>query len=71
MNKSFEKAMKRLEEIASLLEDGSQTLEGSLKLFEEANELAGFCEEKLDTAEKKLKILTKNGKEFKIQEEMF
>lgn len=71
MIKSFEKAMARLEEIAALLEDGSQTLEDSLKLFEEANELALFCEKQLDNAEKKLKILTKNGQEFKIQEEMF
>ena len=63
---SFESAMKRLEEIADVLEQGSQSLEASLKLFEEGNALAQFCGEKLDEAENKLKMLTKNGKSFQL-----
>jgi len=66
---SFEGAMKRLEEIADVLEKGSQSLEASIKLFEEGNALAQFCGEKLDEAENKLKILSKNGKSFRITEE--
>ena len=68
---SFEQAMKRLEEIAELLEEGRQTLEESIKLFEEANKLAQFCEGKLDEAEKKLRILSKEGDEFQVHEADF
>ncbi len=66
---SFEDAMKRLEEIANILEEGSSSLEESLKLFEEGNKLATFCAEKLNEAEKKLKILTKTEEGFQLSEE--
>jgi len=67
--RSFEEAMQRLEEIVEILEQGSQTLDESLKLLEEGNELVNYCTEKLDEAEKKLKIVSKTENGFKIDEE--
>jgi len=65
--RTFESAMKRLEEIATLLEDGEQSLEKSLKLFEEGIELAKFCSQKLDEADKKLKLLVKKEDGFQLE----
>ena len=61
----FEKAMKRLEEIVSLLEKGDATLESSIMLFEEGTALIRGCSAALDNAQQKLKILTvgENGPE--------
>ncbi len=55
---SFENAIKRLEEIVHLLEEENPSLEDALKLFEEGKTLIGLCQNKLDNAEQKLKILT-------------
>lgn len=65
--RTFESAMKRLEEIAQLLEDGDQTLEESLVLYEEGIKLAKFCSQKLDEADKKLKLLTKKEDGFQLE----
>ena len=54
---NFEKAIKRLEEIVESLEEGSLTLEDSLKIFEEGIKLSRLCARKLDEAEKKVEIL--------------
>jgi exodeoxyribonuclease VII small subunit len=58
---SFEDALKKLEGIVRQLEDGSDSLEKSLQLFEEGVKLTRFCNEKLDEAEKKLEVLVKKG----------
>jgi len=50
----YEAAFKRLEEIASLLEQGSLPLEQSLKLFEEGTALAAQLHKTLEAAEQKL-----------------
>lgn len=55
--KSFEESMARLEEIVRTLENGSATLEQSLKLYEEGIALVRTCSIKLDDAEKKIKLL--------------
>ncbi len=55
--KSFEASMMRLEEIVRTLENGSATLEESLKLYEEGIALVRTCSLKLDDAEKKIKFL--------------
>ena len=62
MNKSmkFEDAMKNLEELVSNLESGNVSLDESVKLYEEALELAAFCNSKLDNAESKIKMLVKD-----------
>ncbi|MBR1779230.1 MAG: exodeoxyribonuclease VII small subunit [Clostridia bacterium] len=55
---SFEQAMKDLEEIVAKLEDGEESLEKSLELFEKGAKLAGFCNEILANAEQKVTELT-------------
>lgn len=57
-NTTFETAMKRLEEIVSKLEDGSESLDSSLKLFEEGSALASLCYGKLQNAEQKMKLIS-------------
>ena len=58
---SFEAAIARLEEIVRALEQGSAPLDQSLTLFEEGVSLVKLCNEKLDAAEQKVKILTQNA----------
>lgn len=55
----FEKALKRLEEIASALEDTDSGLEKSLKLFEEGIRLTKLCNQKLEESERKITKLIK------------
>ncbi len=66
---SFEEAMKRLEEIADILENGAQSLDETIVLFEESNALVKFCQEKLDQAENKLQILTRENNSFHLESE--
>ena len=54
---SFEKAMADLEEVVRSLEDGKLTLDESLKAFEKGIKLVNACNEKLNSAEQKIKIL--------------
>ena len=54
---SFEEAMKRLEEIAGLLEGDASTLDESLKLYEEGIALIRACDRMLNDAEQKIKLL--------------
>ena len=62
VDKNFEESLKRLEEIAELLEDENTPLEESIKLFEEGIQLKEFCEEKLKSAKLKIdKIIKKNN----------
>ncbi len=55
----FEEAMDRLQEIVSKLESGEESLESSMKLFEEGAKLSAFCYETLDKAEQKITELAK------------
>ena len=59
--KKFEDAMQRLEEIVQSLDSGDLPLEESLKIFEEGMKLVGFCNSKLDEAEKKVSLLVKES----------
>ena len=54
MELTYEKAVKRLEEIVIKLEDGSLPLEESLKLYEEGAKLADFCNKILKEARQKI-----------------
>ena len=60
---SFEKDLKRLEDIVAKMEEADIPLDESMKLFEEGVKLSRLCSEKLDKAEKKVEIITadKNG----------
>ena len=59
--KSFEQAMKQLEEIVLELESGDMPLEKAIKKFEEGIRLSKFCTEKLDESEKKITILMQDA----------
>lgn len=58
---SFEKNMKRLDEIVKTLEKGEAPLDELLKLFEEGTALARSCTEMLDKAEQKVVKLMSDG----------
>ncbi len=62
--KTFEQAMKQIEQIVVDLESGDLPLEKAIKKFEEGIQLSKFCTEKLDETEKKITILMQdsNGK---------
>jgi exodeoxyribonuclease VII small subunit len=65
----FEDALKRLEEIIALLEEGNVLLDESLKLYEEGQGLIKFCRDKLNKVESKVKELvqTREG-EFELKD---
>ena len=51
---SYEAARDELAEVVESLEEGSATLEESLKLWERGEELAKICQDLLDGAKKKV-----------------
>lgn len=53
----FESAVKRLEEITSSLEKENLSLEEALKRYEEGVRLVRICNEKLEDAERRIRIL--------------
>ena len=54
---NFEASMARLEEIVRALESGGESLDNSLKLYEEGVVLVRLCSERLDSAEQTVKKL--------------
>lgn len=60
-NITFEDALKRLEEIVRLLENGDSPLDASLGLYEEAVALVKVCNTKLDAAQQKVTMLNLQG----------
>jgi len=63
---SLESHLTGLEKIVSELENGELSLEESLKKFEEGVKLTKSCQQIIDDAEKRIKIITKEGlKDFK------
>ena len=60
---TFEKALSRLEEIASELEEGSVTLDKSLDLYNEGIKLIKAANQMLDNAEKKVKAVNTDSEE--------
>ena len=70
----FESAMKRIEEIVRLLEQGDAPLDQSLALFEEGTGLIKKCSAALDQAEQKVEMLVRTPegpetKPFQVPEE--
>lgn len=59
--KTFEQAMKQLEQIVQDLESGDMPLEKAIKTFEEGIALSKFCSEKLDETEKRITILMQDA----------
>ena len=68
-SKSFEAAMKRLEEIVRTMERGELPLEESLKLFEEGTALVRSCGKQLDEAEMKIVKLMKGPEGEPVEQE--
>ena len=58
---SFEDSLSSLEKIVSQLEEGDLPLEKSLELFEEGVRLSRKCQQKLESAERKIEILVKDS----------
>lgn len=59
--KTFEQALKQLEQIVQDLESGDMPLEKAIKKFEEGIHLSKFCTEKLDETEKRITILIQDS----------
>ena len=57
----FEEALLLLEEKVRLLESGNMSLDDSLSAFEEAIGLVKLCNERLETAEARVRILTESS----------
>ncbi|MGI6035910.1 MAG: exodeoxyribonuclease VII small subunit [Limnochordia bacterium] len=57
----FEEACSLLEEVVRLLEGGETSLEESLALFEQGIKLIRFCNECLDKAEGRIRVLVDEG----------
>ncbi len=65
---TFEKALVRLEEIVSELEDPQKGLELSLALFEEGVVLSRFCRGKIDEIQKRVEVVLKETSQGFITE---
>ncbi|MBQ7315431.1 MAG: exodeoxyribonuclease VII small subunit [Clostridia bacterium] len=55
---TFEEALQSLEQIVGQLEDGTLSLDESMKAFEQAVQLARFCSTELEGAKQKVRLLT-------------
>jgi len=59
--KSFESSLEELERIVRELERGDLPLEKSLELFEQGVKLSRACQERLNEAERRIEILTRDN----------
>lgn len=59
----FEKALAELEALVEQMERGDQPLEASLEAFERGIRLVRECQQALDQAEQRIRILTENGEQ--------
>ncbi len=65
---TFEEALESLERLVRSMEAGKLTLDESLSTFEEGIKLVKLCNEKLDSAEQRVKILLDGGNGEKREE---
>ncbi|WP_243109372.1 exodeoxyribonuclease VII small subunit [Anaerophilus nitritogenes] len=63
---SFEEAIKKLESIVSLLDEGNLSLDETLSLYEEGIGLYRYCNDYLEKSEQKIQILM-NGEEISFE----
>jgi exodeoxyribonuclease VII small subunit len=66
--KTFETAIKQLEQIVQELETGDIPLEKAIKKFEEGIQISKYCSEKLDESEKRITLLMQDSKGKKASE---
>ena len=65
---SFESAVERLEQIVELMESDKMPLDDLLVRYEEGTKLVRFCQQQLESAEKRIEIVTRNAKgETKVE----
>ena len=57
---NLEQAFSRLEQILERMNSGAASLDESLKLYEEADQLIALCSKRLTDAERRIETLTKN-----------
>jgi exodeoxyribonuclease VII small subunit len=60
-NIDFESALSKLESEVKRLESGNMSLDESIKAFEDAVKLVKICNEKLEDAERRVRILTEGA----------
>jgi len=60
-NQNFESSLEELERIVRELERGDLPLEKSLELFEQGVKLSRACQERLNEAERRIEILTRDN----------
>ena len=60
-NIKFEEAMLKLEDSVRLLESGSLTLDESIEKYEDTLKYVKICNEMLEKAEQKVKMLTQSS----------
>ena len=58
---SFEEALMKLEDQVKKLESGNMSLDESIYSFEEAVKLVKLCNEKLENAERRVRLLTEKA----------
>ncbi len=66
---TYEKAVARLEEIVSMLENDKAGLEDTIKLYDEGLKLAAYCNDSLKTAKQKILTIEEYIKEKSDNEE--
>ena len=58
---NFENAMEKLHKITEKLENEDESLENTIKLYQEGMDLAKYCMDELNNAEQKIKIIETNS----------
>jgi len=59
---TLEVAMQRISEIVASMEEGNLPLEKLIDSYEEGVSLVKSCQEKLDAAEKRIRIIARNAR---------
>ena len=67
---TFEEAIRELEKIATSLENEKIDLDESLKLYEEGVKLVRYCNKLIESAERKIKVLSLSA-EGELEEKDF
>ncbi len=60
-SQSFESALERIEQIAAQMEAGDLPLDELVRIYEEGLRLVRFCSERLEDAEKRLMVITRDA----------
>ena len=65
---NFETALRELEQLVDSLEQGDLSLEDSLLKFERGIKLARQCQQSLDQAEQRVRVLVEQSGESQLQD---